>query len=158
MPVGSTVPLVGTAAPGAAVGIYFRRRGATFFTQRRTLTADSGGTFATSYLALDDYRYFAAALGCTSPLGLTQADPVLVGPLTSPRDALVDLTLHALPGVPVVLYFHRDNSVGYSPRRFGRTSLDGLFTATYRADADYRYYALTGPDGRTSAVGWTRAG
>jgi SpoIID/LytB domain protein len=72
VPLGSTVTLTGTARAGATVEVWFHRRNVAGYTKRRTLVADSTGRWSTSYLAGDDYRYYAVSYGLQSSIGLTQ--------------------------------------------------------------------------------------
>jgi hypothetical protein len=62
----STVVLTGTARPGAAVGIWFRKSGWTIFVLNRTVTANAAGVFRTSYVATANYAYYAVANGVRS--------------------------------------------------------------------------------------------
>jgi hypothetical protein len=78
--VGSTVTISGTAAAGSSVRIYFHQRGETGYLLRRTLTATSAGTFSTSYVAGDDYRYYAQVGTTMSDGVLTQVAPTVTGP------------------------------------------------------------------------------
>jgi hypothetical protein len=58
---GAVVQLTVRAQAGLRVELLFRRRGASEYVVRRYGTTDSHGTYATSYRADDDYRYFARA-------------------------------------------------------------------------------------------------
>ena len=72
VPAGSTVTLTGTARAGATVEVWFHRRDVPGYTKRRTLTADAAGRWSTTYVAVDDHRYYAVAYGLQSAIGLTQ--------------------------------------------------------------------------------------
>ena len=60
------------AEPGATVEVWFHRRNVPGYTKRRTLTADAAGRWTTSYVAVDDHRYYAVAYGLQSASVLTQ--------------------------------------------------------------------------------------
>jgi SpoIID/LytB domain protein len=72
VPAGSTVTLTGTARAGATVEVWFHRRNVPGYSKRRTLTADAAGRWSTTYVAVDDHRYYAVAYGMQSATGLTQ--------------------------------------------------------------------------------------
>jgi len=72
VPAGSTVTITGTARAGAAVEVWFHRRNVAGYTKRRDLVADAAGRWSTSYVANDDYRYYAVAYGLQSNNVLTQ--------------------------------------------------------------------------------------
>ncbi|MCA1823650.1 MAG: hypothetical protein LC640_05190 [Frankia sp.] len=152
VPFGSRISLSGgTTAPGGGVEIYFRPGYESPFTRRRVLTADAAGNYVTSYLANNDYSYYAVAGSYTSPIGTTIVMPTISGPPRVARGSTVTLTVRAAPGASVVIYFRRYGETVFHGRRAGQTDASGTFTATYRADADYRYYAVHQryvPDGR----------
>ena len=72
VPAGATVTLTGTARAGATVEVWFHRRNVPGYTKRRTLTADAAGRWSTTYVAVDDHRYYAVSYGLQSAVGLTQ--------------------------------------------------------------------------------------
>ena len=72
VPAGSVVSPAGTARAGAAVEVWFRRRGDVSFVKRRDLVADAAGRWRTAYVAADDYRYYAVSYGLASTSRLTQ--------------------------------------------------------------------------------------
>ncbi len=72
VPAGSVVSPAGTARAGAAVQVWFRRRGDVSFVKRRDLVADAAGRWRTAYVAADDYRYYAVSYGLASTSRLTQ--------------------------------------------------------------------------------------
>lgn len=72
VPAGSTVTLTGTARAGAIVDVWFHRRNVPGYSKRRTLTADAAGRWSTTYVAVDDHRYYAVSYGLQSAVGLTQ--------------------------------------------------------------------------------------
>jgi hypothetical protein len=148
--VGSTVALTGTTSDTSTVTILFRRRGQLAFMNRRALSPLPDGTFATSYQPDDDYRLYASTDRCDSPPVLIQALPIVNGPAATRRNSTVTVRVRAAAGVVVNLYFHRAGTVGYALQRQGSTTAYGTYTTTYRATADYRYYAVTGPGSRRS--------
>jgi len=72
VPAGSTVTLTGTARAGATVEVWFHRRNVPGYTKRRSLVADVAGRWSTTYVAIDDFRYYAVSYGLRSDAGLTQ--------------------------------------------------------------------------------------
>jgi stage II sporulation protein D len=72
VPAGSTVTIRGTARAGAAVEVWFHRRNVAGYTKRRDLVADAAGGWSTTYVANDDYRYYAVAYGLQSASVLTR--------------------------------------------------------------------------------------
>jgi hypothetical protein len=72
VPAGATVTLTGTARAGATVEVWFHRRDVPGYSKRRTLTADAAGRWSTTYVAVDDHRYYAVSYGLQSAIGLTQ--------------------------------------------------------------------------------------
>ena len=72
VPAGSTVTLTGTARAGATVEVWFHRRNVPGYSKRRALTADAAGRWRTTYVAVDDHRYYAVSYGLRSAIGLTQ--------------------------------------------------------------------------------------
>ncbi|MCU1589982.1 MAG: hypothetical protein JWP11_1238 [Frankiales bacterium] len=153
---GSTVAVTGMTSDTSTVSILFRKRGQTAFQVRRSLTPAADGTFSTSFTADDDYRLYAATSRCDSPPVLVPATPTVAGPATAARNRTVKVLVRAAAGVPISLYFHRIGTTGYALARRGTTVANGTYTATYKATADYRYYAVTGPDSRRSNVALTR--
>jgi hypothetical protein len=153
----TAVPVTGNTSDTGTVTILFRKRGQSAFQARRSLTPAPDGAFSTSFTADDDYRLYASTSRCDSHPLLVQATPTIAGPATARRGSTVTLTVRALPGTTVRVFFHRAGGSGYAQRRSGTASASGIYTASYTADADYRYYALTGPDGRTSSTGLTQA-
>ncbi|MCA1823665.1 MAG: hypothetical protein LC640_05265, partial [Frankia sp.] len=156
---GNTVAVSGTASPGTEVEVYFRGGRLYEFSRRRVLTAGASGAFATSFSATEDYAYYATAGGCTSAIRTVAVLPTISGPQVVVRGTTVRLTVHAPNYGRVSVYFHRAGSSGYQLRRTGFVESFGTFTTTYRADADYRYYATyRAADGglRTSNIGLTQ--
>jgi stage II sporulation protein D len=72
VPAGSTVTIRGTARAGAVVDVWFHRRTVPGYSKRRTLTADAAGRWTTTYVAVDDHRYYAVSYGLQSNNVLTQ--------------------------------------------------------------------------------------
>ncbi|MCA1712698.1 MAG: hypothetical protein LC789_14120 [Actinobacteria bacterium] len=142
VPFGRSIAVTGTTAPGAAVGLWFRRGYTDPFTQRRSLVAGADGTFATSYVADADYAVYATAGRCTTPVVRTTVRPTISGPSVVRRGSTVTLTVRA-PGPygSVQIAFRRAGATAFSTRRSGQTDSRGMWTATFVADADYRYYA-----------------
>lgn len=157
VPIGTAVAVHGASSDTATVSIAFRKRGQSNFSVRRELQP-SGDTnsFATVFAADDDYRLYASNGRCDSQPLLVQVQPVIRGPATVRRQSTVQLLVRAPAGVAVKVYFRRSDWTGFAARRTGTADASGRYVTTYVADADYRYYAVTGPDGRTSNSGLTQ--
>jgi hypothetical protein len=142
----STVTMHGVAQPGESVHIWFHRKGdpATYYTDRRLLTADSAGAFSTTYVADTDYSYYATTVDGSSPVVLTKLYVTTIsGPQSAAYGATVRLSGVALPpGSHVTVYFHRQNSTGYTAGRSLTSDAYGNYSTTYVASADYLYYAV----------------
>jgi hypothetical protein len=154
---GSETQLVGRFRPAATVQIWFRPYGGTTFTVRRTLTADGDGWVYTSFRSVVDQRWYATSdQGCTSTPGLTQVTPYITGPASVRRGATVPVVVHGPAGATVSAWFQRAGG-SYALRRTGRLDANGRYSTSYVGDADYRYYAVTGPDRRTTTAVLTTA-
>ena len=154
VPAGSDAWLYGRFAPGATVQVWFRPYGGTAFTARRVLTADSVGTVATSYRAVVDQRWYATSGGCTSAPGLTQVTPSLQSPTTVRRGDVVPIAVRGPAGAAVQVWF-ASNGSAFAVRRTGHLDAAGVFRTSYVATTDQRYYAVTGPDRRTTTTAST---
>lgn len=139
---GRSITVTGTATPGAVVAIWFRRSDTDPFTKRRALVAGADGGFSTSYVADGDYAVYATAGRCTTPVVRTTVSPTVAGPAHVRKGSTVTLTVRAPgPNGSVQIAFRRAGSTVFSTRRNGQTDSRGVWTTTYIADADYRYYA-----------------
>ena len=91
---------------------------------------------------------------------------------TTPYGSVVRITGTAPAGATVAVFFHRAGETGFVQRRALQADPAGVFSTTYQANNDYRYYAqvgsatsagvltqasptLTGPAARTAARGST---
>jgi hypothetical protein len=157
VPVGTDARLTGRFPAGATVRIWFRPYGGTAFAVRRTLTADAGGNVSTSFRSLVDQRWYATTdQSCTTTPGLTQVKPYVVGPASVRRGATVPVVVHGPAGASVGVWFRRAGG-DYALRRTGRLDGYGVYKTSYAGDADYSYYAVTGPDRRTTTAVLTTA-
>jgi hypothetical protein len=146
----TTVLLGGRVPPMGSVQVWFRQRGATEFVLRRQLTASNDGTFSTTFLANDDYRWYASSGNCTTAPGLTQVTSWTTGPRYAARGSVVPITVHGPAAASVAVYL-REPGGTYRLARTGRLDRTGTFRTSYVARTDERYYAVTGPNGRVSA-------
>jgi hypothetical protein len=152
---GATVDLLGRVMPNALVQIWFRQRGQQEFVARRQLTAGGDGSFGTSYVANDDYRWYATSGDCTTPAGLTKVTPSVAGPDLAGRGSVVPITVHGPAGASVALYL-RPPAGEFRLARTGHLDQTGTFCTSYVARTDERYYAVTDPDHRVSPPLLTR--
>lgn len=137
----TSVQLSGTAGPNAIVNVWFHKYYTDDYTNRRRLHADGNGHWATSYIANNDYRYYATSGGRMSPHGLTQIKPFTVGPATVPRGSTVNIVGTARPGMTIRVWFKKKDVPGYTARRTLTAGAGGRWMTSYVADTDYRYYA-----------------
>jgi hypothetical protein len=155
---GSTVVIDGTAPPGSTVTVWFHKRNATGYVQRRLLRASKTGVWSTTYQPNDDYRYYARAAGTTSPSVLTQISPTISGPSRIAAGHTVTITGTDRPGAQLHVWFHRRDSTGYVVRRTVTASSSGRWSSSYVANDDYRYYATDLSTGLRSATVLTQIG
>lgn len=147
---GASVALTGRAAPRASVQVLLRQRGASAFTVRRTVLASDEGWFTTGYTANDDYRWYAAAEGCTTVPGLTQVAAWIKAPRYAGRGSAVPIEVRGPAGASVALYMRAPGGQ-FHVARTGRLDATGAFRTSYVARTDQRYNAVTGPRGRQTA-------
>ena len=150
---GTTVPLTGTAAPGATVEVFFRAAGQSAYTLRRTLTANSSGVWSTSYVATTTYAIYAEADDDLSDVVYVLLAPTISGAATKvvTRGSSVTITGYSVPNSTTTLKFHKKGTSGYLVTRTVATNSSGVWTKTYTATTDYRFYAI-GANGLTSAT------
>jgi hypothetical protein len=149
--VGSTVAISGTAPIGSTVDIWFHKRTPRYYTQiytkRRSLTVGSDGTFSTSYVANDDYRYFAQVGTAKSSTHLTQVPVQINGPATQTaiRDAGYHLTGLAIPNTVVKFHLHAKGTRAndYNMVRTSNVHSDGKWTFKIASNTDYRIFAIS---------------
>jgi hypothetical protein len=99
-----------------------------------------------------DQRWYATTdQSCTTTPGLTQVRPYVVGPASVRRGATVPVVVHGPAGAGVGVWFKRAGG-DYTLRRTGRLDGYGVYRTSYVGDADQRYYAVTGPDRRTTSA------
>jgi uncharacterized protein YkwD len=153
---GKTVTVSGTAAPGASVGVWFHRAGTSGYTQRRTLTATSGGSWQTTYVAGDDYRIYATSGSARSSPVLVQVAPVIAGGASHVvrKGSTYTIAGSAIPGAVVTISFHKAGTASndYSILRTVRVGSDGTWSRPYLASVDYRFFASLSNGQVTSSV------
>jgi hypothetical protein len=150
---GSAVTVAGTATPGSSVGLWFHGAGTTGYTQQRTLTAASNGTWSMSYVAGNDYRIYATSGTAQSPTILVQIAPTISGPATHivPKGSTYTMTGTGIPGATLTVHFHKSGTAtsDYSILRTVVVAGNGTWSRAYAATVDYRFYA-TLPNGLAS--------
>ncbi len=150
-PVGSTVSISGTAPVGSTVDIWFHKRTPRYdpqiYTKRRSLTVGADGTFSTTYVANDDYRYFAQVGSAKSSAHLTQVPVQINGPATQTaiRDAGYHLTGQAVPYTVVKFHLHAKGfpANDYNMVRTTNVQSDGKWTWKIASNTDYRIFAIS---------------
>ena len=152
---GTTVPLVVRGTPGAAVQVWFRRRGEQVFTHRRDGVLGADGTWRTSYLGYDEHSFYAVSGGRTSTRVTTRLTTLpAVSPPTTPTvtvaappavdaGAGVPVEVHGAPGAAVDVWFRRRGSVTWTRLREGRFDAAGLYRTDYVGEEDHDYYATS---------------
>ncbi|MDQ2838125.1 MAG: fibronectin type III domain-containing protein [Actinomycetota bacterium] len=148
VPVGSTVTISGTAAAGSSVRIYLRQRGQTGYVLRRILTATGSGTFSTSYVAGDDYRYYAQVGSTVSGSVLTQVAPTVTGPLsqTVKKNSTVVLKGSGVAGSTVQIHFQVLGATNTIVRDVV-VAANGRWTRSYLATASCHLYVSAKTNG-----------
>ena len=155
--VGSQVLVSLSRSDTATATISFRKRGQTSFTVRRVVpSGQQYSDFQTYFKADDDYRIYASTERCDSQPILVTAAPVITGPASVRKGSQVTLTVRATPGMPLAVAFRRSGQTTFAVRRTGTANTSGVYTTTYKADADYQYYAQERP-GQQSAAKVTQA-
>jgi hypothetical protein len=151
VPASTPAVLVGRVAPMGDVLVWFRQRGAAEFVVRRQLRAGNDGMFSTTFLANDDYRWYATAGNCTTEPGLTHVTSWITGPRFATRGSVVPIAVHGPANASVAVYMHPPAGE-FRLARSGRLDRSGTFRTSYVARTDERYYAVTGPDGRAGTA------
>ncbi len=150
--VGTTVTISGTAPVGSTVEIWFHKRTPRYdpqvYTKRRSLIVGADGTFSTSYVANDDYRYFAQVGAAKSSNHLTQIPVHINGPArqTAVRDAGYHLTGQAIPNTLVKFHLHSKGTAPgvYNMVRTANVRSDGTWSFGIASNTDYRVFAISG--------------
>ncbi len=150
---GATVPLTVTGgAPGAAVEVWFSKKGDAGFTKRRDAVLSSTGAYRTSFPADDDYSFFAIAGGVASPRRATRIGTTseattgtpsvlrIQGPVTVKAGADVLLTASGPAGAAVTVWFRRQGDAAFVQRRAGVLDAAGSFRTSYTADLPHEYF------------------
>jgi hypothetical protein len=157
--VGSTVDVVAHGAPGAAVEVWFLRRGEPSFQRRREAVLGPDGSYRTSYIASDEHTYYAVSGGRTSPrvttrvvgtvssaLG-TSVEPALVSvsaPAGIDAGRHVEVTVRGPAGEAVGVWFKQRGDSFFTKRRDGRFDAGGSYRTTYVGADDQEFFATTG--------------
>jgi hypothetical protein len=150
----STVGISGTAPVGSTVEIWFHKRTPEGYTQqytkRRTLTVGSDGTFSTSYVANDDYRYFAQVGTAKSAVNLTKIPVHINQPRTqtSTPTGGYHFTGVAIPYTVVKLHLHAKGTPAddYSITRAADVLANGTWSFAIPSKTDYRMFAISEPN------------
>jgi hypothetical protein len=143
---GSPVGITGSAPAGLTVGIWFHKRGVPGYTMRRSLIVGSDGTFSTSYVANDDYRYYAEVDNQKSGVNLTQVPVQIDGPQTrsATRDEGYHLTGLSIPYTVVKLHLHAKGTPADAfMTRTANVHADGTWAFGYPSHTDYRVFAIS---------------
>jgi hypothetical protein len=153
---GRTVEVIVQGEAGERVEVWFARRGEGAYTRRRDAELAADGTFRTSFVANDEYSYFATSGGRTSKRVRTRLTrlPELV-PAAAPRLAVsapkaveagssVPVTVSGPAGAAVELWFRRRGSETWSRLREGRFDVTGRWSTSYAGVDDHEYWASSG--------------
>ena len=164
---GVPVDVVVQGRPGQSVEVWFARRGETSFTRRRAAVLEADGTFRTSFVANDEYSYFAVSGDRTSKRVRTRvsrlpalvtapAPPLLVSaPKAVEAGQPVQVTVTGTAGAPVGLWFRRRGSETWSRLRDGRFDAAGRWSTSYAGVDDHEYWASSGATGSADAATMT---
>lgn len=130
--------------------------GHTGYVLRQTLTASTSGRFSTTYIAGDDYRYYAQVGSTVSAGVLTQAAPTLAGPLgrVVKKNSTVVLKGTGVAGSTVRLHFHKagTEATDYSIVRDVVVASNGTWNRPYVALVDYRLFASSTLNATTTST------
>ncbi len=143
---GSTVGITGSAASGVTVEIWFHKRGIPGYTMRRSLLVAGDGSFSTSYVANDDYRYYAELDGQKSGTNLTQVPVQIDGPRTrsATRDEGYHLTGLSIPHTIVKFHLHAKGTPADDfMTRTANVQANGTWAFGYPSHTDYRIFAIS---------------
>jgi hypothetical protein len=162
---GSAVTISGTAPVGSTVDIWFHRRnphlGPQVYVKRRSLPVGADGRFRTTYVAKDDYRYYAQVGSVKSSVHLTRV-PVQITMTQVPvwtimtqvpgrirRSATATptgLSGRAIPYTVVKLHLHAKGTAPgvYNIVRTANVLSDGIWGFRMPSDTDYRVFAISG--------------
>ena len=159
----SSVTAGGTASvvvrggkPGAAVEVFFAKRGDEGSVKRRDAVFAPNGTYTTSFTADDDYTLFATADGKATPRATVRRSPALTavpagvpaqvvvqGPVTAREGTSAIVTATGPPGGAVSIWFRREGDDLFVQRRSGVFDAAGRYTTSYVADVPHDYFAST---------------
>ena len=160
---GTLVQVVVQGTPGQQVEVWFARRGETAFNRRREAALAPDGTFRTSFVANDEYSYFAVSGGRTSKRVRTQLSslpPLLAAPapsleVTAPASVEaglpVEVVVQGPANAPVQLWFRRRGSEVWSRLREGVFNGSGRWSTAYLGVDDHEYWASSGAAGSADA-------
>jgi N-acetylmuramoyl-L-alanine amidase len=149
----STVTLTGAAPAGETVQIWRRERGRTAYAISATVTSTPSGTFAWTYPANDDFRWYATTLGGQSAIGLTQVGVTASGPVRVDKGALTTLHGTALPGAGVEVWRAAGGGKAFVEVGAVTARTDGSWTWPFTVVGNLRWYATS--RGLQSAPGST---
>ena len=165
---GRTVALVVQGDRGAAVQVWFARRGETAFTRRREGVLGADGTYRTSYVAHDDQVVFATSGGRSSTRRTirtagtrTPSPPALsrlslTAPARADAGAAVPVVVTGAPGAPVELWTRARGAVTFGRVASGAFDATGRFATSYAGVDDHELWASsagsTTPDATTLAL------
>jgi hypothetical protein len=165
----STVTItVKGGAGGADVEVWFSRRGDPTFSRRREAKLAADGSYRTSYVANDEYTFFAVSGARSSRRATTRVDvpppqfvpaapTVLVqAPPAVDAGSGVPVAVTGPAGATVDLWFRKRGSQGWTRLRQGRFDAAGRWWTTFVGSDDHDYWAssqgLSSPDGSTLAM------
>jgi hypothetical protein len=153
---GRPVDVVVQGSPGQEVEVWFARRGERSWTRRREARLGADGTYRTSFVGNDEYRYFAVSGAQTSKrvrTSISSLPPLAAAPaprltVTAPKavDAgtPVEVTVAGAAGAPVQLWFRRRGSEVWNRLREGQFDASGRWSASYAGVDDHEYWASSG--------------
>ncbi|MCW2681775.1 MAG: repeat protein [Frankiales bacterium] len=138
--------------PGAAVEVWFNKKGDVGFTKRRDGVLSATGTYRTTYVAEADHAFFAIVGGVASPRRTTRVTTApaatagtpsalrIQGPVTAKAGSDVLLTATGPAGLPVTVWFRRQGEPTFVQRRAGVLDANGTYTTRYTADLPHEYF------------------
>ena len=153
---GRTVTLVVQGTRGAAVQVWFARRGETAFSRRRQGVLAGDGTYRTSYVAQDDQVVFVTSgarssarrtirvSSTTTPAPPAPSRLALSSPARTDAGAPVPVVATGAPGAGVELWSRRRGTATFARVRTSAFDAAGRFATSYPGVDDHELWAASG--------------
>jgi hypothetical protein len=148
------VHITGRATPGDTVTLWLHRRGAVGYRAAASMIVGKDGRWATSYVADEDYRWYATSITGRSKSGVTVMKPLAAAVARAGAGARVALHGTAVPHQVVHVWFKPAGSAHWSMRRTLRSNAAGRWGTSFVLTGKISWYAES--RGVRSGLGTTR--